>query len=179
MGTQAEDTVEVLVLTPAFLNKCLPLQKPCSKLKCIVVVKSKDLSVSCRGMSVFEQLGMVSKTRGTNITKVETMVSQETNQVVFYPNSECVLTSTILLGVKPSPIGRFTLNDEGGITHPLFWQLPDCFTHRDSGTGQPLCLPHHGQVLCQECGGDVQCGEALCQCEDNGVSGNKSGSHLS
>lgn len=78
--TQAEDTAEVLELTLAFLNKCLAMQKPSPKLRSLVVGKSRELAVSCGGMSVLEQLVMVSKTRGTNTAKVETMVCQEITQ---------------------------------------------------------------------------------------------------
>jgi len=80
METQAEDTAEVLELTLSFLNKCLALQKPSPKLRSLVVGKSKELAVSCGGMSVLEQLVMVSKTRGTNSAKVETAVCQEITQ---------------------------------------------------------------------------------------------------
>jgi hypothetical protein len=58
------------------------LQKPSPKLRILVVGKSKELAVSCGGISVLEQLVMVSKTRGSNTDKVEKMVFAEITQVV-------------------------------------------------------------------------------------------------
>ena len=158
METQAEDTAEVLELTLAFLNKCLALQKPRPKLRTrsLVVGKSKEPVVSCGEMSVLEQLVMVSKTRGTNTTEVETMVCQEATQVDFILCifSGCVLTITILPGVELSPSERIA----GDLL--LCQGLAGGGRQLDTdGVGDGL--PEGQLGFCQEHGGEVHGGGAL------------------
>ena len=82
MEQEAETTAEVLELTLSFINKCLALQKQSPKLRSLVVGKSKELSVTIGGMSVLEQLVMVSKTRASNTVMVNTTVCEEITQVM-------------------------------------------------------------------------------------------------
>jgi len=80
MEHEAEDTSEVLELTLSFINKCLALQKQSPKLRSLVVGKSRELAVTLGGMSVLEQLVMVSKTRASNTVMVNSTVCGEITQ---------------------------------------------------------------------------------------------------
>jgi len=80
---QKEETAEVLEMTLAFLNKCLALQKSSTKLRSIVVGKSKELAVSSTmGKSMLEQLVMVSRARGNMTAVVEKDVCVEITKVL-------------------------------------------------------------------------------------------------
>ena len=81
MEHEAEDTSEVLELTLSFINKCFALQKQSPKLRSLVVGKSRELAVTLGGMSVLEQLVMVSKTRASNTVMVNSTVCGEITQV--------------------------------------------------------------------------------------------------
>lgn len=90
----------VLELTLVFLNKCLVLQKPSHKLRSLVV---GELVVLYGGLSVLEDLVIVSKPMTTNTAKVETMC-HEISQVDFilFLFIDCVLTFNFSAGVELS-----------------------------------------------------------------------------